>query len=148
MTEGERTDVLAAELRAHKALMDERDRRYEERFRSMDEKTQLALTSSEKAVTKAETATEKRFEGVNEFRETLSDQANTFLPRTEYASNHQGLVDKMETIKEGLTTQIVALRESRSASEGKTTLLSGPWGPVGIIIVLIGIVEIVVLWKH
>ncbi len=30
-------------------VMDERDRRYEDRFTAMDDKTQLALTASEKA---------------------------------------------------------------------------------------------------
>ena len=42
-----------------------------------------ALLSAEKAVTKAELAADKRFEAVNEFRQTLSDQTATFMPRTE-----------------------------------------------------------------
>jgi hypothetical protein len=34
-------------------------------------------------------ATDKRFESVNEFRGTLSDQATTLLPRAEYESNRR-----------------------------------------------------------
>jgi hypothetical protein len=49
-----------------------------------DKQIALALTSAEKAVTKAEAATERRFESVNEFRQTLSDQAGTFISRTEF----------------------------------------------------------------
>lgn len=50
---------------------------------SSADKVALALTAADKAVNKAELATEKRFEGVNEFRSQLSDQAATFMPRTE-----------------------------------------------------------------
>jgi len=42
-----------------------------------------ALESAEKAAIKAETASDKRFESVNEFRAQLADQAQRFMPRTE-----------------------------------------------------------------
>jgi hypothetical protein len=64
-------------------LLDERDQRYSQRFHDLDEATKTALASAEKAVNKAEAAAEKRFEAVNEFRGTLSDQAATFITRTE-----------------------------------------------------------------
>jgi hypothetical protein len=47
------------------------------------EAIKAALTAAETAVNKAEVATEKRFEGVNEFRKTLSDQTGTFPTRDE-----------------------------------------------------------------
>lgn len=50
---------------------------------SQAEKVALALTASDKAVAKAELASDKRFEGVNEFREQLRDQAATLMPRSE-----------------------------------------------------------------
>jgi hypothetical protein len=99
--------------------MDERDRRYEDRFKATDDKTSLALTASEKAVTKAETATEKRFDSVNEFRKTLSDQAAEFLPRREYFSGHQSILDKVESIKEVFNKEISGLKESRSEGGGE-----------------------------
>ena len=52
--------------------MDERDRRYEQRFRAQEE-----------AVSKAEHSTEKRLEGMNEFRSQLKDQQATFVTRAE-----------------------------------------------------------------
>lgn len=45
-------------------------------------------------------ATDKRFESVNEFRGTLSDQAATLLPRTEY---DQGRRSDVETGRVGST---------------------------------------------
>ncbi len=68
------------------ALLDvltERDRRYSERFAAQEVANRLALDAAEKAVLKAENAYERRFESVNEFRQTLTDQAATFMTRAE-----------------------------------------------------------------
>ncbi len=64
---------------------------YNSRLEDLDARTTLALAAADKAVTKAETATEKRFEGVNEFRQTLADQANTLLPRSEANNRFENL---------------------------------------------------------
>lgn len=108
-------ELFVAKLDGLTDRMDERDKRYEQRFTSMDEKTSLALNSSKEAVTKAETATEKRFEGVNEFRGALSDQANKLLPRAEAEARWKGFEDKLNIMKE----EIQSLRESRSESGGE-----------------------------
>ena len=65
-------------------VMDERDLRYQQRFEAQSTAIKDALIAAEKAVTKAEVATERRFESVNEFRQTLSDQAAKFVTRTEF----------------------------------------------------------------
>ena len=58
-------------LKEHfESLLREMEKRYEQRF-----------DAQEKAVLKAEVATEKRLEGVNEFRKTLSDQQSTFVSK-------------------------------------------------------------------
>jgi len=93
------------EIAALQKIMDERDRRYEDRFKAMDEKTSLALTASEKAVTKAELATEKRFDSVNEFRDTLRDQAATLMPRNESEAKFAAINEKFEDMKKAGTTQ-------------------------------------------
>lgn len=89
---------------------DERDRRYTDKFDAQDQKTQLALDASEKAVTKAEIATEKRFEGVNEFRATLSDQATNLMPRKEAEAKIDALNEKIEELKK--TVQDLQLTRS------------------------------------
>jgi hypothetical protein len=94
MTDGKKTDVVAAKLEALRELVDERDHRYEDRFTAMDEKTGLALTSSKEAVAKAETATEKRFDSVNEFRGQQKDMMTSFASRVEVNARFKGLEDK------------------------------------------------------
>ncbi len=79
-------------------MMDERDRRYEQHFEAMDAKTTLALSASDKAVTKAEAATEKRFDTVNEFRATLSDQAGRLYSRAEAEAKFLAIEDKLSSI--------------------------------------------------
>jgi hypothetical protein len=108
-------ELMQTKFESTGKIADERDRRYEERFRAMDEKTSLALTASEKAVSKAETATEKRFDAVNEFRGSLSDQTATLLPRAEAEARFKALDAKNEDLK----NEVSGLRESRSSGEGK-----------------------------
>jgi hypothetical protein len=67
----------------HQERFAEKDKRDEQRFAAQSEAVAAALLSQEKAVVKAETANEKRFESVNEFRKTLSDQTSSFPSRVE-----------------------------------------------------------------
>jgi hypothetical protein len=83
-------------LRAHlDAVLTEMDRRFAAGLAAQDKAVQIAMIASEKAVVKAEIAAEKRFESVNEFRAQLTDQAATFLARTEYLTAHQSLTEKI-----------------------------------------------------
>jgi hypothetical protein len=106
--------VLTEKIEANTKVAVERDRRYEERFKAMDEKTSLALTSSEKAVSKAETATEKRFDSVNEFRATLNDQAGNLMSKSEANAKFQSYEEKFSELRK----DIEGLREFRSKGEG------------------------------
>lgn len=67
-------------------------REIDQRFLMVDDKVKTAFEANSKltdsrfnaaqeAIHKAEVATEKRFEGVNEFRKTLSDQTVTFATK-------------------------------------------------------------------
>ena len=79
------------------ALKEERDA---ERFKAQNEMNGLALAAADRAVTKAENAAEKRFEGVNEFRNTLADQQRTLMPRTEVELALNALKDDVRLLKE------------------------------------------------
>ncbi len=81
------------------------DQQNKERFAAAKEQVMLALTSADKAIVKADSATERRFEGVNEFRATLADQAATLLPRSEYTVQHQALTARVETVANALATK-------------------------------------------
>lgn len=112
--------AIAAALSAQARLLVEVDRRYEQRFEAQEQavglalarvdkefhehlaqvraETHAALEAADKAIAKAETATEKRFDGVNEFRGQLADQARTFIPRAESISRHERTAEQVEAL--------------------------------------------------
>lgn len=67
----------------------------DERKESQEIAVKAAIDAAEKAVAKAELATEKRFESVNEFRAQLTDQAATFVSRIEAQSEQRRLTEKL-----------------------------------------------------
>ena len=84
-------------------LLEAKEQRDTERFQAQCEMTALALTAADRAVTKAETATEKRFESVNEFRSTLSDQSRTLMPRAESELQFKAVMSDISGMKEQLS---------------------------------------------
>jgi hypothetical protein len=66
--------------------------------------------AQEKAVIKAETAAEKRFDSVNEFRNTLKDQQITLMPRSEAMAVLKAMDDKIQGI-DARVSQIVSRSE-------------------------------------
>lgn len=84
-------EVLTSEIARLRDISNERDRRYEDRFKAMDEKTMLALNASEKAVTKAEIAQEKRFDNTNEWRAAMQDRDRNQMPRIEIEQRFNSL---------------------------------------------------------
>lgn len=101
-----------------KALLAEKDKRDEQRFQANKEAINAALLAAEKAVVKAEAAAEKRFEGTNEFRAQLDDQAKTF------ASNEKVdlLVDRINRME---TAQSMQAGRSSGASATAAYVISG-----------------------
>jgi hypothetical protein len=77
-----------------------------------------ALAAVQQAISKADAATEKRFEGINELRGALSDQASRLLPRAEYTAQHQSVVERLGVVSEDLNTL-------RAKSEGKREGVGG-----------------------
>lgn len=105
------------------ALLAEMDLRYQQRFDAQgqaltaallaaEKAVQTALIAAEKAVTKAEVANEKRFESVNEFRKTLSDQTQSFPSRVELSA---------------LADRVADLATRLDKTEGKTTGKEAVW---------------------
>jgi hypothetical protein len=108
-------------LKEHfEALLAEKNNRDQQRFDAQgqaltaallaqEKAVQTAMVAAEKAVAKAETANEKRFESVNEFRKTLSDQTASFPSRVELNA---------------LADRVTDLGTRMDKSEGRTTGLS------------------------
>jgi methanogenic corrinoid protein MtbC1 len=105
------------------------------RFAAEEESVKTALASADRANTKAEAAADKRFDSVNEFRKTLTDETATFLPRAEYNQASKAMEEKVNE----LTTRVTAA-ENRSAG------LSQAWGYlVAAFGIVVGAVSIYVL---
>jgi hypothetical protein len=131
------------------------DERAEDQRRAME----AALASAEKAVGKAELAAEKRFDSVNEFRGQLTDQALTFMTRTEYEAGHQRLQEQVANladttnhfatraeagaIHDRFTEQINDLKDRMNRREGNGDGKAQLWGYFAAAIAIIGTIVIV-----
>lgn len=95
--------------------------------------TAAELSSSKEAVAKAETATEKRFENSNEWRNTIETLQRTYMPRTE-SEGHWRTVDEKVDV---LTSRIAAIEQrGRGRGDAWAYLVGG----VGLVAAVIGIV--------
>jgi hypothetical protein len=104
-------------IHAHDRHAVEQDRRYQARYEAQEKAVELALTrvdrelqahfhaareevhaalaSADKAIAKSEASTDKRFDSVNEFRAQLSDQAATFMMRSESLARHDRTAEQV-----------------------------------------------------
>jgi hypothetical protein len=110
-------------------LFEERDKRYDQKFADTKIAVDAALAASEKAVIKAESAAERRFESVNEFRSTLADQQRTLMPRAETEALFKVMNDKIEI-----------LNTKENKSEGKTLGITQLMGYILFAITVIGFI--------
>lgn len=114
-------------LRSVEALMDERDRRYEDKFKALDNATEKALAAvreqtaaafkaNETAISKAEAAQTSYNVRSNEFRGQLDDQAKRLMPREETLAKFASYDEKLEDCKK----ELGVLREAQMESAGRT----------------------------
>jgi len=108
-----------------------------------------------KAIEKAEMATEKRFEGVNEFRDQLRDQALTFMPRSEAEVRIIALTERSDVNanqiiataaiqSERINKLELSINTRLAASDGKGAGLNAAWGylvaAIGVVGGLVGLI--------
>lgn len=145
------TDTLAAHIAS---VIDERDNRYQQRWEAQVNAVDAALLAQraaidaaliavDKATSKAEQASEKRFESVNEFRQTLTDQAATFMPRAESLSLFERNSERIQEIMKRLDSfvdrdtvlsqynqvmaQVNKISELQSVDAGRGAGLNSAW---------------------
>jgi len=70
--------------------------------KSAKEGVSAAMASAEKAILKAETATEKRFDSVNEFRQAMRDQQETFASKSETNMRLEDLSKRLDRVTSGM----------------------------------------------
>ena len=111
------------------------DRRYEERFSASQKALELglagtkseitvALAAADRAVQKAEAATEKRFESVNEFRGALDNQQRTLIQRSEVEAVIKGVEEKIGN----LTKLMDESRSRERATDSNNKGVKEGWG--------------------
>lgn len=117
---------LVAQIDGMIRLYEERDRRYEDRFKAQETAVAAALAAQEKltaaafaaakeAVLKQENSQSSYNATHNDLTRKMDNQYALMLPRTEADSRARGSDEKIEDIKKGLA----GLRESRSESSGR-----------------------------
>jgi hypothetical protein len=124
-------------------VLDERDERYKQRAASQDKAVASALETSEKAIIKAESATEKRFDSVNEFRATLADQATRLMPRVEYSVQHEAMVEKVQFVE----ARLAEVQKELSAIQARGGGLKEAYGYV-IALISVVMAGLVLYFKH
>lgn len=90
-------------------LLHERDIRYAQRFDAQQE-----------AIAKAEESNEKRFQNTNEWRQTINDRDQKFMPRMEYDRAHEELEKRLSLANDNNAKEIkeIMLRLSRTEGHG------------------------------
>jgi len=92
---------LSRQLADLRALLDERHYSGQialtAALTSQEKAVAAALAASKEAVTKAEVATEKRIEGLNELRQVVADISALQMPRNEAENRIAALAEKVDT---------------------------------------------------
>jgi hypothetical protein len=105
---------------------------HDQRFIDQEKALAIAQAAADRAATKAEVASEKRFDAVNEFRAQLADQASTFMPRAEAQVSLNALTDDIELLR----TRLDKL-EGRSTGVGWVgALVVGGVAVLGTVVIL------------
>jgi hypothetical protein len=127
-------------LRQHfNIMLAEIELRHEQRYASQQQAVLAALMAQEKAITKAEIATEKRLEALNELRGMVTDAQAMFASRNE-----------MDISIAGLREALVEVKERLAQGAGKGSGYQASWtlllGVIGMLTGVLGIAGFVLTW--
>ncbi len=115
-------ESVRSQAEDHRRMLDERyatqTKALDAAFKAAEQAVAVALSNAEKATVKAETAAERRFESVNEFRKSLADQTATFIPRAEYDTAHAALVDRVTATSDRVAALELRLTSRLDRGEG------------------------------
>lgn len=92
-------EALRVAVINHDKMLDERVKFYNDKFESQTAAMHTAIMNSKEAVAKADAATEKRFDSVNEFRGQMSDMQSGLMPRSETESQIKSISEKIDSLQ-------------------------------------------------
>lgn len=99
--------------KATEAANDSMESYFEEKFKSLDNSVNLKYSNIEKSTSLAATSIDRRLESMNEFRDSLKDQATKFMTKDEFQILHQRVEEDVRI-----------LRESKATLEGRASMTS------------------------
>lgn len=125
------SDVIDARFHALETALVDRvgslDRLTEAKFITLQtlmdasaDKVAIALAASDKAVSKAEIANDKRFETVAQLRDMLTEQSSRLMPRAESVTLHAATTARLEAAMSASATTVNELKERLDRNEGRT----------------------------
>lgn len=107
------------------------------RAEAQDKSVSAALAAAQAAVQKAESASEKRFESVNEFRSTLADQARLLMPRNESEALHNAARERNEGAFAAMNERLTAISARVAAFEAQGEGKKMGWASIVSVIAVI-----------
>jgi len=129
-------------------LLADAERRFDGQILSQKEAVAIAMNAADRAVTKAESAAEKRFESVNEFRAALNDNGRLQMPRLEAEGLFRAMGEKFEASNKALSARIDAVAATLLKHEGKSVGVSAGWGyAVGVVGLVALIISLITKYK-
>lgn len=108
-------------------MWEERDRRYEERFQAIADKARAAEAAANRATSKAETAIEERFRGVNELRGALDDATKKNITRTEVESIRDAMASEVRVLRDAYERRMGAVENRIEKAEGTAQGIGMGW---------------------
>ena len=119
--------LLAASDKAVTTAMAASDRAVSAAMVASDRAISTAMSASEKAVLKAEAAADRRFESVNEFRNTLADQQTTFSRISEVNIRFEGIEGKLDSAVKALNDKFDIVEKIQITSKSWFSGVSSAW---------------------
>ncbi len=121
--------TLEAELDAFEKLMDERDKRYEQRALAQDTAVSAALVSAKEATVTAKAEVDAHLKALNEIRNMAIDQSKTFAVGRVMEEKFDSVKSEIQGIKD------VALVRA-GASSGMDKMIAYLFGAAGLLAVI------------
>lgn len=134
-------------------------------IKELEKRLEDRFTASQAAITKAEVASEKRFDGVNEFRAQQKDMILTLVLKAEYEVTRQAMQAVIDALRRDLTTvkddaqkqlfmvkedlgkKIEDLSRSRDTISGRSAGLNQFWAVLIVVIMAVAAIVGLVLKK-
>lgn len=101
------------------------------------EKVALALAAADKAVSKAETATEKRFEAVNEFRSALNDATTASVAAAANFVTREMLDDRLNALDRESRAHLESIHQRLSSMEKSQANMAGRFAIIGVVVTFV-----------